>query len=523
MEKKSPNKRVASKSKISRSKKARKSSQKKSVSGQQVEKLVRERTRELLESEEMYRLVVETSPNVVFIARKDRLIYVNPAMVRLIGMNKEELLMMPVAELIQHYIAPEYRELVAKNFLHRLAGKDIGEYEIEAIDRDGARHNMIVKSQLITYQGEPAEMGLFVDITEHRRMEERIRLLYQAIDQSLDGIAVADLSGYIIFANRAWADMHGREIKNIIGRHLGIFHSSNQLERQVKPFIDTVIERGALQGEIDHRRVDGTEFTTWMSVTLLRNDKGEPVGTIAVARDITERKETEDKAIRSERLATAGLIASGIAHEINNPLTAIYASAQMLASELRDAPETVRNKMEKILSGSERIRELMKDFLTFARPVVSEEKIEVDIGEVLMQSIMMTSHLKKRGTEVKTILKPDLPGVVADPNQLSTIFTNLLINAHQALETRGDLIEVETCQRGQEWIEIIIRDNGIGIPPELGDRIFEPFFTTKSSEKGTGLGLAIVHSILSSLGGNISFKSEPGAMTEFFVRIPLGK
>jgi PAS domain S-box-containing protein len=522
MKKAGTRKKKSAKSKAATRKKTSKSPSKISTSEKRLERLVRERTRALLESEEKYRLAVESSPNLVFIVQEGQVVYANPALVRMSGMPEEKLLV-SAEDLIKQYIAPEYRNLIRKNLRRRLAGEDVGEYEIEVVDRDGERRNMIVKSQLITYRGKPAEMGLFVDITEHRRMEERLRLLYQAIDQALDGIAVADMDGYVLFSNRAWAKMHGMEIKNIVGKHLSIFHSPEQLEREVNPSNRIAQERGAIQAEIGHRRADGTEFRTWMSITLLRNDKGEPVGMIGVARDIAERKQMEDQAIRSERLAMAGLIASGIAHEVNNPLTAIYASAQILARELKEAPESVRDRVDKILTGSERIRELMKNFLDFARPARDENKIKLDVNQVLMESLMMTSHLKKKSTEIKTRLEPDMPQVLADPNQLSTVFTNLLINAHQALETGGDCIEVETRSKDNKWVEVMVRDNGIGIPPESGNRIFEPFFTTKSSEEGTGLGLAIVYSILANLGGNVRFQSKPGVMTEFFVNLPIAR
>ncbi|GEM_PF-6222327 len=522
MRKAATSKKKGTKSKAATRKKTPKPSTEKSDSEKRLKRLVRERTRALLESEEKYRLVVESSPNLVFIIQEGQTVYVNPAMVRMSGIPEEKLLVQ-AKDLIKRYIAPEYRSLIRENLRRRLEGEDVGEYEIEVIDKDGERRNMIVKSQLITYKGKPAEMGLFVDITEHRRMEERLRVLYQAIDQSLDSIAVADIDGHILFANRAWAEMHGMKIRDIMGKHLSIFHSPEQLEREVKPFNRTAQERGAIQAEIGHRRADGTEFRTWMSITLLRNEKDEPAGLIGVARDIAERKQMEDQAIHSERLAAVGLLASGIAHEINNPLTAIYASAQMLGRELEDAPQSVQNRLDKILTGSERIRELMKNFLNFARPAGEESKTRLDVNQVLMESMMMTSHLKKKSTEIKTRLEPDLPQVLADPNQLSTVFTNLLINAHQALEASGDCIEVETHLKDNKWIEVMIRDNGTGIPIESGDRIFEPFFTTKSSEEGTGLGLAIVYSILANLNGNITFQSKPGVMTEFFVNLPTAK
>ncbi len=489
------------------------------VSGKPLDRLTRERARELEDSEEIYRVLVESSPNLVLIIQDEKAVYVNPAVEKLTGVSADRL-MVNAEDLIRRFIAPEYRRLTRKNLALRLSGEDVDEYEIELMDKDGNRRNVIVKSQIINYRKKLADMVLLVDISDHRRMERRLRILYQAIDQAMDGIAVSDLEGYILFANRAWAEMHGMEIKDIIGRHLSVFHSNEQLDREVIPFLETMKERGALQGEISHLRADGKEFRTWMSVTLLRNEQGEPVGMIGVARDITERKEMEDQAIRSERLAMAGLIASGIAHEINNPLTAIYASAQMLARESKDAPESSYDRIEKILAGSERIRELMKEFLDFARPAGYGNRIELNVNEVLMQSVMMTSHLKKKEVEVKTRLHPDLAMVTADPNQLVTVFTNLLINAHQALEGQGDLIEVETRPRGSKWVEVIIRDNGAGIQADLGDRIFDPFFSTKSSEKGTGLGLAIVQTIINSLDGNISFRSQQGSLTEFFVRLP---
>lgn len=240
---------------------------------------------------------------------------------------------------------------------------------------------------------------------------------------------------------------------------------------------------------------------------------------------IIERRQTEDHRARLEnqiqhadRLATIGLLAAGVAHELNEPLGNILGFAQ-LAKKCQGIPELAKQDVEKIESASLHAREVIKKLLIFARQVPSQ-KTPVNLNQVIEEGLFFfEARCVKAGIEVIRLLSPGLPEIAADPAQINQVLVNLTVNALQAMPEGGTLT-VRTLAFEQQ-VQLVVEDTGIGMSDEVVDQIFVPFFTTKDIGEGTGLGLPVVHGIVTSHGGTIRVESKEGSGTRFEIRLPV--
>jgi len=240
---------------------------------------------------------------------------------------------------------------------------------------------------------------------------------------------------------------------------------------------------------------------------------------------------SQDKLVQSEKMAAIGKLVAGVAHELNNPLTAIIGIAQLLQSG--DIGGGVKQDLEKLVAEAHRAGKIVRSLLDFSRQQ-RPERSPVLVDDVLDSTLKILAYeLQSRNIECRTRLAGNLPATMADANQLQQVFVNLINNAYEAMFEAGgggvltvssELIEVERSSAGRTTgrsIRVCIGDNGPGIPTDLQPRIFDPFFTTKSPGKGTGLGLSVCHGIVGEHDGQIWVESTPGEGTRFYVQIPV--
>jgi two-component system, NtrC family, sensor kinase len=230
------------------------------------------------------------------------------------------------------------------------------------------------------------------------------------------------------------------------------------------------------------------------------------------------------KMLQTEKMAALGRFVSGVAHELNNPLTSIMGYAQLLLS--RGLSQSQHSEADKVYREAERARRIVKNLLYFAREN-QPERTRVDLNEIVERTLALRSYeMKIENISVGCDLAPHLPLTMADPYQLQQVVLNLLLNAEQAmLEQRGQgSIWIRThlfSRRGEDHILLELSDDGPGIPADIASRIFDPFFTTKPSGAGTGLGLSIVYGIIQQHGGEVTFESHPGLGTKFLIDLPV--
>jgi signal transduction histidine kinase/CheY-like chemotaxis protein/GAF domain-containing protein len=250
------------------------------------------------------------------------------------------------------------------------------------------------------------------------------------------------------------------------------------------------------------------------------SEDGERIGWLELYRDITGERLVRSKLMQAEKMAALGQLVSGIAHELNNPLTGIMGYAQLL---MRHAPGGERAvEARRILEEAERAGRIVKNLLLFAREKKPERK-PVNLNEIIERTLALRSYeLKVQNIAVACDTDPNLTPVLADAHQLQQVVLNLLVNAEQAIQQgkRGGQISVRTRQISAHRVSLEVSDDGPGIPSEIAPRIFDPFFTTKPVGTGTGLGLSIVYGIVQEHGGEVTVETRPGEGTRFTIELP---
>lgn len=380
------------------------------------------------------------------------------------------------------------------------------------------------------------EEGSLVQRAEQqwRQVEAELRSVLDAVQV---GVMVVDRAGQIRFSNARLGQLFGVE-----ARALAAMTTIDDLHAALSPRLQDpttfsaswdAFTRG--KGEPVYEEIEiyrpAKRVIERFSRPVLDTD-GRPVGWLETYTDVTGERQTQAKMLQTEKMAAVGQLVSGIAHELNNPLTAIMGYGQLLLGHgLKD------NQLEdakKVYQEAERARRIVKNLLYFGREN-KPQRSRVDLNEVIERALALRSYeLKVENIRVTCNLAQDLPHTMADPYQLQQVILNLLINAEQALvEGRGQghvSIQTRRIARSEvlppgrgagERIVIEIADDGPGIPAEIAYRVFDPFFTTKPPGVGTGLGLSIVYGIVRQHGGEVTLDTQPGVGTRFSIEIPV--
>ncbi len=244
---------------------------------------------------------------------------------------------------------------------------------------------------------------------------------------------------------------------------------------------------------------------------------GKIIGRSQIIRDISELQTIEHQMRQSDRLATVGQLAAGVAHEIGNPLTSISSLVQLLERRMKN-PDHI-SKLARIRANIERITKIVHELVDFTRPHAINVQA-VQINDVIENAVgLMTYDNRSQKINIELELTRELPRVKASPDKLHQVVVNLLVNAFDAMKERGDTIWISTSEDSVS-VSIRVEDNGGGMDPEVMDKIFEPFFTTKDVGKGTGLGLSVSHGIINSMNGKLIVDSLPGQGATFLITIP---
>lgn len=283
-----------------------------------------------------------------------------------------------------------------------------------------------------------------------------------------------------------------------------------------------VVVSGATRGFVEvvylEKRPRGDEGPFLREERNLIDAVAQQVGSIVHRKDAElQRALLENQLRHADRLATIGLLAAGVAHELNEPLGNILGFAQ-LAKKCARLPMSARQDLEKIEAASLHAREVIKKLLLFARQVQSEQRL-TEVNQVVRDGLyFFEARCAKTGVTVEYELDPALPAICADPAQVNQVLVNLVVNALQAMPD-GGVLRVKT-DAGSGFICLSVEDSGIGMTPDVLEQVFVPFFTTKDVGQGTGLGLPVVHGIVTSHEGAISIHSESGRGTRVDVRLP---
>ena len=336
-----------------------------------------------------------------------------------------------------------------------------------------------------------------------------------------DSYFEADLGGHVTFVNNSACRDMGYSKEELIGMSYKQFVAEEDIESVFRMFRE-VYESGTLNKGFSWKTVrkDGSHGFAETSVSPLRDDSGEIIGFRGVGRDVTEHRRMQEQLMLTDRLASIGQLTSGIAHELNNPLTGVIGFSDLLLR--RDLPADIKEDLETVNREAKRTSTVVKGLLAFARQQ-EIEKTPLDINCTIEEVLRLRSYEQRvNNIEVDTRFAPDLPEISGNGAQLQQVFMNIIINAEHAMlgaHARGRL-SIVTEWVG-ETVRVSITDDGPGITASDMKRLFNPFFTTKEVGKGTGLGLSISHGIVTDHGGSIYAESEPGKGAMFVVELPV--
>jgi two-component system, cell cycle sensor histidine kinase and response regulator CckA len=381
-------------------------------------------------------------------------------------------------------------------------------------------------------EGKPYQYAAIrYDITERKRGEERIREQAALLDEARDAIVVRDLDDRTLFWNKGAERLYGWKGEEAVGRaarELGFLNEANAAEFDEGR--RAVLERGEWAGELRQRTRTGEEVTVESRWTLMRGDDGGPKSILAINTDVTERKKVEAQLLRAQRMESIGTLAGGIAHDLNNILSPILMSIQMLQLKVEDP--TAGQWLELLQTNAERGADMVRQVLSFARGVEGE-RVTLQPKHLVKEVIKILKDTLPKSIEIKCDVPPDLWTVSADATQVHQVLMNLCVNARDAMAQGGELViraenvtldeayaRMHIEAKPGRFVVVTVADTGAGMSPEVLNRIFEPFFTTKEVGKGTGLGLSTAMTIVRSHGGFINVYSEPHKGTRFAVYLP---
>jgi two-component system NtrC family sensor kinase len=321
-----------------------------------------------------------------------------------------------------------------------------------------------------------------------------------------------DDSGGIVLANRAFAAMFGLNGDEAVGKNIEALPSLASLLPEVKAFQDSRFTD--LKKELSYQ-FNGFNKTLLASFARTKEEGLFILDFV----DISEERDKQEKLYLTDRLASVGEMASGIAHELNNPLTSVIGLSEVLATE--EIPENVKEDVATIRSEARRAAVIVQNMLSFARKHAPRKQLS-NINRIIEDVLKLRAYEHRvTGIRVEKELEAGLPETLVDYFQIQQAFINVVLNAEQAMaEKKGQGVLKITTRQAEGMIKVTITDNGPGIEPQNLKRIFDPFFTTKEVGKGTGLGLSICYGIISAHRGRIYAESEPGKGATFIVELP---
>ena len=489
--------------------------------------------KDLKDSGEKLRNLFESVRHGLFISSKEaKFLDCNQALLDMLGYStKEEFLKMDITQDL--YVNPEDRKALQEGIERDGHVKDM---EVEFKKKTGDKITVLLTSHPI--KNEKGEVvgyqGINLDISERKRIENELReaneFFMNLIESSVDGIIAADMKGNIFIFNKGAEALSGYKAEEVIGKlHITKIYPEGVAKEIMKKLRSP--EYGGV-GKLNPAQFNvvnkvGEEIPIQLSAALIYDGTRKEVASVGIFTDLRPRlmmekklQETHVQLVSSEKMASLGKLAAGIAHEINNPLGGILIYSSLM---MEDLPETDSRRADlvRIVQEAGRCKEIVKSLLEFARQ--TEPKMEpTDVNRAITDGLFfLVNQALFHNIHIVKKLDAFLPFVRGNASQLKQVFMNIIVNAAEAMRGGGTLTITTFSAPDQKTVFVEFDDTGEGIPPENLTRIFDPFFTTKEVGKGTGLGLATSYGIVEDHGGKISVESQAGEGTMFTIELPV--
>jgi len=487
----------------------------------------------LKDSEEKLRTLFERVRHGLFISSKEgKFLDCNQALLEMLDYPiKEEFLGIDIARDL--YVNPEDR----KTFQERIERDGyVKDMEVEFKKKNGEKIMVLLTGHPI--KNEEGEVvgyqGINLDITERKRIEDELReaneFFMNLIESSVDGIIAADMKGNIFIFNKGTEALTAYTAEEVIGKiHITQIYREG-IAKEVMRKLRSQEYGGAgklLPTPFNVVNKVGEEIPIQLSAALIYDRAGKEVASVGIFTDLRPRltmekklQETHLQLVSSEKMASLGKLAAGIAHEINNPLGGILIYSSLMMEDLSEE-DPKRQDLARIVQEAGRCKEIVKSLLEFARQ--TEPKMEpTDINRAIIDGLFfLVNQALFHNIQIIKKLDPFLPFVRGSSGQLKQVLMNIIVNAAEAMHGSGTLTITTSQAPDRKTVLVEFTDTGEGIPEENLTRIFDPFFTTKDVGKGTGLGLATSYGIVEEHGGKIGVKSKVGEGTTFTIELPI--
>jgi len=436
-----------------------------------------------------------------------------------------------VAAAIDFY-TPEAKPVITAAVQRAIAQGEPFDLELQIITAKGKRRWVHAVGEAHAQSGQIAAVGgTFQDITERKLEEEFRTLLATAVEQTADIVVITDTDGTILYVNPTFEKVTGYTREEAIGQNPRLLKSGKHDAAFYRQMWTTLTAGKVWSGHLINKKKDGTFYEEEATISPVYDSAGKTVNYVAVKSDVTHEVALEAQLRQVQKMQAVGQLAGGIAHDFNNLLSAIIGFSDLTLSKMNSTHPFYEN-ISQVAKAGTRAAELTRQLLIFSRKQVLEPKI-LNLNTVIGDLHKMLRRLVREDIDIVLALSSSAGRVKADPGQLEQVITNMVVNARDAMPhggiltiatgnatlTDADVIAYPDVTPG-DYVQLSIRDTGIGMTDEVKSHIFEPFFTTKPVGEGTGLGLATCYGAVKQNGGHITVESALGRGTTFHIYLP---
>lgn len=476
----------------------------------------------LRESEERLRSLTQSASDAIISADSEgNIISWNKGAKKIFGYSENEVLglsltiLMPERYRVAHLKGLK-RSVSTKEF--RIIGKTV---ELQGLKKDGSEFPLDISiAKWVTSQG-IFFSAIIRNISRRKESEKTLRKLNNAIEQTVEGVVITNTKGIIEYVNPAVEKITGYSNEELIGQNTHTFKYGIRDEKFRKEMWETINSGKVWQGKIVNKRKSGEVYDEEMTISPVIDNKGNTTNYVAIKRDVSKEKGLQKQLIQAEKLSSIGTFISGVAHELNNPLTAILGFSERIIKK-KNPPPDIKKNLQTIADQAERAVTIVKNLLKFSRKH-EERKSPININEVLEDTLNLHKYrLHTDHIEIRRNIKKKLLPVMGNSGQLQQVFMNIIMNAHyEMISAHGKgVLKVTTGLEDNEII-ITLENDGPLIPEDKLDSIFDPFYTTKEAGEGTGLGMYISFGIIQDHSGRIRVENINNSGVRFTISLPV--
>ena len=482
-------------------------------------------------NESRYRTAIDkASDGIIYINTNGIIESFNKGAQKIFGYAPEEVIGKHVSTFLPSPYRENYNEYITDDVVKQ-EGKLTGEKRLlRGIRKDGTTFPMELSFSEARQRGELTFIAI-IDITERQRAQEQLILLSRAVQQSPVSIMITNIEGNIEYVNPKFVEVTGYTYDEIIGRNPNILKSGDTPDGEYKKMWDTISAGHEWRGMLHNIKKNGDRYWESVSISPVRNLKGDITNYLAVKEDITEHLATKDQLVHALKMEAAGQLTSGITHDFNNLLTIIIGNLTLLMEDMGDIEaEEMKDILDDALSAARDGEHLVQRLLFISRKQKYQTQ-RFDVNAVLTDINSSLNRMLSDNITVKIDHTGEVLMTRTDRSQFESALLNLAVNAQDAMPN-GGIFTISTARTHihpsadsdlteqlipGEYISITTKDTGTGMTGDVLAHACEPFFTTKEPGKGTGLGLSMVHSFAKQSGGDLKIRSEPGKGTEITI------